>query len=314
MLRTIDPKTQFPISSEELQKMARTARVGDECLVAWNFDCSSSANISRGTVKERRKQKNTCKLTMEYRGIHGYKPGEKFEGHIPPHSSVRVYKVHWDKEPVIPKDATTESAQENCRPTFQHTEDDLDLEPMPTLRTVSPEFIPSVIAIYRDIVRDYAECQYPQRNRIWHRTLSAMKYSLATIRKANGRRRRRRPLDILQTDCDTKSEHSDSSQSRNLVYNGPDTVSDKRAIKKATSLVIDGCVSKATRLLDQEVTPRTLNDTQTIEKLRALHPDLPTMFLYLVASFFFFTPSNLRACWDVGRVETRTAHRQNLYM
>ena len=55
-------------------------------------------------------------------------------------------------------------------------------------------------------------------------------------------------------------------------------MSDTRAIKKAISMVLDGCVSKASRILDQEVAPRKLSDDDTIKKLKELHPDHPTTF------------------------------------
>ena len=47
---------------------------------------------------------------------------------------------------------------------------------------------------------------------------------------------------------------------------------DARAIKKATRLVIEGCVSKAAKVLDQKVQKHTLNDQEICQKLRDLHP------------------------------------------
>ena len=181
--------------------------------------------------------------------------------------------THQESDPGSIKSCRSEERINRAlRVNYQHTENDLDLEPMPTLRSVAPEFIPCVVAIYRDIVRDYAESPYPQRNRIWHRTLSAMKYSLATIRKATAKRRRRRPRDF------SSLQDGESQNGHTSTANGPRLIDDKRAIKKATSLALDGCVSKASRVINQEITPRTLSDSETIEKLRALHPDLPTTF------------------------------------
>ena len=96
-----------------------------------------------------------------------------------------------------------------------------------------------------------------------------MKYSLTTIRKVTVKRRRRRPLQSMESQTPT-NEGTGSSPDIN--------VSDKRAIKKATSLVMDGCVSKATRVLDQEIVAKSLSDDDTLAKLRDLHPDLPVNF------------------------------------
>ena len=101
-----------------------------------------------------------------------------------------------------------------------------------------------------------------------------MKHSLATIRKATAKRRRRRPRDF------SSLQDGESQNGHTSTANGPRLIDDKRAIKKATSLALDGCVSKAPRVINQEITPRTLSDSETIEKLRALHPDLPTTFRF----------------------------------
>ena len=269
MCQEIDPAVHFPIPPDEVSRLSHNAKPGDRCLVAWSFDCTPILNVSSGTVKTSRKVRNVRKLALSYEGIIGHNIGEVFDGHIPPHSNVRIFRLLW--EPRV---------QQNSEPSKtysrrQHTEDDLDREPMPTLRTVSPEYIPCVVAIYRDIMREYADSSYPHRYRIWHRVLSAMKYSLATIRKVTVKRRRRRPLDS-HDDQESSQENHELQRSEGTVPNAD--ANDKRAIKKATSLVLDGCVSKASQIMDREITAKSQSDEEIVEKLIALHPNLPTSF------------------------------------
>ena len=129
----------------------------------------------------------------------------------------------------------------------------------------SPEFIPCVVTIYREMMRNYADSNYPERNRIWQRVLSAMKFSLATVRNASAKRGRRKPIEEQAQDT---SQGSQPSQ----------TLTDARAIKKAFSLALDGCVSKASNVLDQEFKPKCLSDEEIVAKLRDLHPEIPTTF------------------------------------
>ena len=109
--------------------------------------------------------------------------GSKFDGFLPPHPNVRVYEIFWLKHAKQPEIGMHQEPR-----TRIHTEEDLDKNPMPTMRTIPAEFVPCVIAIYRDIVRDYADSSYEQRNRIWNCILSAMKHSLATIRDLSGKK------------------------------------------------------------------------------------------------------------------------------
>ena len=57
---------------------------------------------------------------------------------------------------------------------------DLDFEPLPTTKTIETEFIPCVISIFRDLMREYADSPQKLKNQIWHKLLSAVKFSLAT--------------------------------------------------------------------------------------------------------------------------------------
>ena len=176
--------------------------------------------MSKGVVKSVQKRMNAAgmrKITMEYVGLHGHKVGDKFPGHIPPHANVRIFRINWASE-----NSTEDSTKSrSTKRASYHTETDLDLEPMPTMRSVGPDFTTCVVAIYRDIVREYAESTYPHRNRIWNKVLSAMKYSLATIRKVSTKRRRRRPIGELQPQGNDPKDQS--------------AINDKRAIKKAVS-------------------------------------------------------------------------------
>ena len=141
-------------------------------------------------------------------------------------------------------------------PVTQHTEEDLDLAPMPKLaERFMPISPPCVVAIYRDIMRNYATNSYDDRNDIWNRVLSAMKHSLTVVRTASIRRRRKRPIpDENAGDAEELSK------------------TEARTIKKATRLALEGCVSKATKVLDQEVRPQELTDDDVCAKLRDLHP------------------------------------------
>ena len=234
-LLAINPAIQFPIPPDEVCEISQDAKPGDKFTIAWSFDCTSNLNVSRGTVRSVQRRAHKRKLRIEYEGIQGHQVGKIFTGHIPPHVNVRIFKITWDtkaNENLHEKRSSTPNMK--MGPTY-HTEADLDLEPMPTLRSISPEFVPCVVAIYRDILRDYAESLYPQRNKIWSKILSTMKHSLATIRKVSAKRRRRRPL--------TPSQSQDFEENRNVQQ-------DNRAIKKSTSLVLDGCVKKASRVIE----------------------------------------------------------------
>ena len=168
------------------------AKVGDSCIVAWSFDQTPRLNISSGVVQATQKRGTKRKLAIKYTGIHGYKVEESFSGHIPPQSNVRIYKLIWDSGNI--ESSTAAPTQTICI----STDSDLDHELMPTLRTVSPEFIPCAVAIYRELLRDYAESTYPERNCIWHKVLSATKYSLATVRNASAKRGRRDQIKTLE--------------------------------------------------------------------------------------------------------------------
>ena len=109
--------------------------------------------------------------------------------------------------------------------------------------------------VLRNIVQEYINSDHTQRTKIWHRLLSAIKLSLATVRENSGKRRRRLPL----------REPDDGERKE-------ETLSDTRAIKRATRLVLDGCTSKAAKVLDQTFTPKQLTDEETLDKLAALHP------------------------------------------
>ena len=131
----------------------------------------------------------------------------------------------------------------------------VDLLPIPTLRSISPDLAPCVVVVLRNIVQEYINSDHTQRTKIWHRLLSAIKLSLATVRENSGKRRRRLPL----------REPDDGERKE-------ETLSDTRAIKRATRLVLDGCTSKAAKVLDQTFTPKQLTDEETLDKLAALHP------------------------------------------
>ena len=148
------------------------------------------------------------------------------------------------------------------------SDDDLDHTPIPTSRIVKPELMPGVITTYREIMCEYIQSTYPVKHKIWHSVLSAMKTSLATITQASTRRNRRRPL---QMESETNSEKAESS--------AHDTEKmDKRAIKKATRLVIERATRKAAQVLDRKISTHQLSEEETLQKLQDLHPQHPYKF------------------------------------
>ena len=206
------------------------------------------------------------KIAIDYQGIKGHLVQEAFVGTLPPQPNVRIYRIVWMDGQVGPEaqgnpgDSPTTNQSDPLIPSVTNTECDLDLEPIPTVKSIGSEFVPCVIAVYRELIRDYADCGYDQRNKIWHRLMSAMKFSLAAVREAYTRRRRRRPM---------KSKR-ELQKAENAMED--EEASDARAIKKAIRLVVEGCASKATKVLDQEVIERKLSDEETIAKLKTLHP------------------------------------------
>ena len=260
---TIDSARHFPMAPDLVWDQSKMSKRGDGCLVAWCFSDSTQLNISRGVVKSVKKRAGAGRIAISYEGVEGHKSGTKFEGFIPPNPNVRIHSIRWLDEPRR-NAGETNSTEDKDRHDLDHTEADLDLDPMPTLRSVSSEFVPCVVAIYRDIMRDYASSSYEQRNQIWNRTLSAMKHSLATVRHIIGKKRRRRPVEIQET----TTLNSEAEQK----------ASDLRAIKKATRLLLEGATKKGTRVLDQETATTTMTDEGKLDQLRKLHPSLPISF------------------------------------
>ena len=225
-------------------------------------------NIALGKVTRTYSRKGTRKLFIQYTGVHGHQVGEEFSGSLPSQESVRIYKILWHRAPppidgIEPKNSELEMLHHPMGEinTFW-SDEDTDFQPIPTARTLTPEIIPCVTATYRNIVRDYGDSNYDQRNQIWHRILSAMKLSLANVRQMSERQRRRRPLPETN---ETSSENTN-------------TTDDTRAIKRATKLVLEGCVSKAAKVLDRKFKPNTLTNQETLGKLELLHPQKACTF------------------------------------
>ena len=109
---------------------------------------------------------------------------------------MRVYHLVWKNGEGIYdlSQATNDPALNDPSMAYNHTTADMDFEPIPTQRNISPEYASCVVAIFRGIIGDYKECNYDEKNLIWNRALSAVKYSLTTVQIAEARRRRRRPL------------------------------------------------------------------------------------------------------------------------
>ena len=252
---TIDPRYNFPLTAEGISNAINKAKAGDICDLTWGFDCQDTLSVSRGTVSSANHRSGRTKLSMEYSGVQGHKVNNTFKGFLPPQTNVRVYKIQWVKRQ-IPMDHSERSKTNVSQTVTKYTEEDLDLTPMPKLRAIYADFAPCVIAIYRDIIRDYAISSYDLRNDIWNRVLSAMKHSLTVVRTASRRQKRRRPFPDDENDMDTDEKSK----------------AEMRTIKKATRLALEGCVTKATKVLDQEVRPHELTDDEICEKLKDLHP------------------------------------------
>ena len=251
----MDPRHNFPMTSEGISNAIGNAKTGDVCFLTWGFDCQTTLSVSKGTVATINRRNVRTKLSMEYIGVQGHKVDNTFKGFLPPHANVRIYKIQWLKKQSA-MDKHMNSIPVASPPVTQHTEEDLDLAPMPKLRAIHADFAPCVVAIYRDIMRNYATNSYDDRNDIWNRVLSAMKHSLTVVRTASIRRRRKRPI----PDDENAGDAEELSKT------------EARTIKKATRLALEGCVSKATKVLDQEVRPQELTDDDVCAKLRDLHP------------------------------------------
>ena len=264
LMQNTKPISQFPLSPEEIWLKSNMVKKGTACTVAWTWDRQVTLNVSLGKVTKTYKRGGKGKLNITYNGLHGHKTGEEFSGSLPPQENVRVYQVLWHCAPPPIDYASPENATQECISMGEATrapEEDVDHLPIPTARNFSPDFIPCVLATYRDIISTYGKSDYPVRNKIWNQMMSAMKLSLATVRLANGRRRRRTPINSQKAEGEDRTDADlDSS------------TGDRRAIKKAIRLVLEGCTSKATKVLDQPFRRLELSDEQVLEKLQALHP------------------------------------------
>ena len=260
MRLSIRPGVDFPMAFEKLQEEAESSEVGHKCVVAWCFDQQPLLNISSGTVQSAKRKYGKRQVVLSYEGIYGHKEGNGFTGVLPPQTSTRIYKIIWLRTGGLAKTEKSKADDRkttSTQPKVNHTENDLDFEPLPTSKSIEAEFIPCVISIYRELMRDYADSSYEYRNKVWNRVLSAMKFSLTTIREASKKRRRRRPFP--------------EPLSHNVEQNEDSKVN--RAIKKATRLILEGCVTKATKALDQENQTSILSDQEILKKLRDLHPN-----------------------------------------
>ena len=104
--------------------------------------------------------------------------------------------------------------------------------------------------------------------------LSATKLSLANIRTLSNRQRKRRP----PSDSNHNNEEGRSLEAIHDKESETDQEkdSDDRAIKKSTRLVLEGCNTKAAKILDQTFQKNELSDQENIEKLGELHPQRPS--------------------------------------
>ena len=84
---------------------------------------------------------------------------------------------------------------------------------------------------------------------------------MASFIESSKRKRRRRPFPEGNEDKTTQAEVSKGRQ-----------VTDKRAIKRATKLVLEGNTRKAAQVMDQAFTPYQLSEEETLSKLEDLHP------------------------------------------
>ena len=277
----------FPILASEIRSWSEHIRKGAMCSVAWSFDRQDEVNVSLGKVSSVYRRKGTWKLNISYVGIVGHKVGEEFIGTLPPHENVRTHRIIWHAPAPDCKSTNfnnqsegqeesvmmgQSAEQQKLKSKEGWTSKDLDYDPIPTSRVIKPEMMPAVVSSYREIMSEYTNSTYPQRHKIWQGVLSAMKFSLATIREVSNRRRRRRPFET-----DTKMDDGTPRQPQSA-----ENAADKRAIKKATRLFMEGCTSKAAKVMDQKFVQKTLTDDQTLEKLKDLHPqheykfDLPS--------------------------------------
>ena len=283
LITNVSPSYDFPLSSETILKHAKSAKTGEEVVVAWSFDRQNKLNISSGKVLGKKGRGGAAKIAVEYLGLYGHRTGESLTGQLPPHNNVRIYKIIWKSG----KNVEEELHNTDQLNTTSTTEQDLDFEPLPTMRTIPAEYIPGEVMIFRDILRDYPDSNYEYRNRIWHRLMSATKHSLATIRETAGKKRRRKPHPHEVSQCSPAEENLEKA--------------DIRAAKKAIRLALEGCTSKATKVLDIEVRKGRLSDAETLAKLEALHPQLPCSFQL---------PTDAPAIACVTSVELREAGRR----
>ena len=197
MLKNVKPASQFPASPDEIWTFSRQIKPGAMCTVSWTFSKQEQLNVSIGKItRTHSKRGGSGKLSVSYRVVMGYKVGEEFAGALPPHENVRVYKILWHQAPpAIDTTVLRDAFVENQAIERGRADDSgVDLLPMPTLRTISPEFAPCVVAMLRNIVQEYASSDPTLKTKIWHKLLSAIKLSLAAVRASAGRQRRRRPL------------------------------------------------------------------------------------------------------------------------
>ena len=266
IIGAIKPETDFPITSNDIIQSLSHIKNGATCTIAWTFDRQTKINISEGVVTKTNRRANKKMITLRCRGIKGHHASEYFDGFLPPQENVRIFHLRWH---ITPPELDESDEQSHEDTTFNSLGfnvsdwkgDDVDHLPIPTAKTISPDFIPRILAIYRDIMQPYHQSDYPKRNKIWNQVLSAMKLSLAEVRQSSVRQRRRRPL---------RDPFNDDKAEEEVVAK-----EDRRAIKRVTRLALEGCVSKACKVFDRSFQNKSLTDLQ---KLRDLHPEQNSKF------------------------------------
>ena len=152
MIEKIHPSQQFPLSHHSVLMSTKQAKADDTVMVAWSFDCQEQFNVSKGTVKNVRGRAGKGKISLEYFGIHGHKQGKSFIGFLPPQSNVRVYHLVWKNGEgnYDISQAASDPALNDPSMAYNNTTADMDFEPIPTQRNISPEYASCVSPYFEE--------------------------------------------------------------------------------------------------------------------------------------------------------------------
>ena len=207
-------------------------------MIEWGFRQREANYTSKGTVVGRIARKSNIKIKISYEPAPGH-DGPRGFLHLPQSNRIRICSLHATK--LIKIETATPSLDDHAE-IISCDDEESDLNPLPHMSQIDPSFAVHVVAIFRAIIRGYANAELDsEKAAIWHKFLNAPRDSLATVREISRRKQRAghvRKSNELSEVCNLSAE-----QRAELEI-------DRRSIRNALQTARASNLGKATRILD----------------------------------------------------------------